>query len=348
MNNRLDWSKLTFSYTKTNTILYTRFADGKWSEIESRTDDNLTISAFAGALHYSMECFEGLKAFRGKDGKVRIFRPEENAKRLQRSAKYLGIEAPSTEMFIGMCERIVRENIDFLPPYGSRASLYIRPTLIGTNPQLGVQSSKESTFIVLCSPVGAYTGGTLEAIDAVIARNYDRAAPDGCGAYKVGGNYAASLASLNKAHELGFKAVLYLNPATKEYIDEFNSSNFFAIRGNSYITPKSDSILPSITNMSLETAAAELGMTVERRPVPTSELGTFDEVGECGTAVVITPVHRLVDKPSLESADQTEYVYGDGLCGPKSLALYNYITSIQYGEIPDKFGWTVEVETGDR
>ncbi|MGM9734905.1 MAG: branched-chain amino acid aminotransferase [Candidatus Cryptobacteroides sp.] len=344
----LDWSKLTFSYTKTDTILYTRFSDGKWSEIESRTDDNITISSFSGAIHYSVECFEGLKAFRGKDGKVRLFRPEENAKRLQRSAKYLGIEAPSTEMFISMCKRIVRENLRFLPPYGSSASLYLRPTLIGTNPQLGVQSSKESTFIMLCSPVGAYTGGTLEAIDVVIARNYDRAAPNGCGAYKVGGNYAASLASFNKAHELGFKAVLYLNPATKEFIDEFNSSNFFAIRGNSYITPKSDSILPSITNMSLEVAAADLGMTVERRQIPVSELSTFDEVGECGTAVVITPVHRLVDKPSLESSEQTEYIYGDGLCGPKSLKLYKYITGVQNGDRPDKFGWTVEVEVPEK
>lgn len=340
----MDWSKLTFSYTKTNTILYTKFADGKWSEVESRTDDNLKLSAFAGALHYAVECFEGLKAFRGQDGKVRIFRPEENAKRLQRSAKYLGIEAPSTEMFIEMCKRVVRENIEFLPPYGTRASLYLRPTLFGSNPQLGVQSSKECTFLMLCSPVGAYTGGTLEAIDVVIARDYDRAAPNGCGAHKVGGNYAASLASLNKAHELGFKAVLYLDPTTKEFIDEYNSSNFFAIRGNSYITPESASILPSITNKSLETAARELGMTVERRPVPVSELSTFEEVGECGTAVVITPVHKLVDKPSLSSEEETVYEYGDGLCGPKSLKLYNYITAIQYGEIPDKFGWTIEVE----
>ena len=340
----MDWSKLTFSYTKTNTILYAKFADGKWSEVESRTDDNLKLSAFAGALHYAVECFEGLKAFRGQDGKVRIFRPEENAKRLQRSAKYLGIEAPSTEMFIEMCKRVVRENIEFLPPYGTRASLYLRPTLFGSNPQLGVQSSKECTFLMLCSPVGAYTGGTLEAIDVVIARDYDRAAPNGCGAHKVGGNYAASLASLNKAHELGFKAVLYLDPTTKEFIDEYNSSNFFAIRGNSYITPKSASILPSITNKSLETAARELGMTVERRPVPVSELSTFEEVGECGTAVVITPVHKLVDKPSLSSEEETVYEYGDGLCGPKSLKLYNYITAIQYGEIPDKFGWTIEVE----
>ena len=342
---KIDWSKLTFSYTKTNTILRTVFKDGAWTPVESLTEDELTFHTFAGAFHYAIECFEGLKAFRGKDGKVRLFRPEENAKRLQRSAEYLGIQAPSTEMFIELCMQAVKENIDFLPPYeATGASLYLRPTLFGTNPQLGVQSSKESTFLMLCSPVGAYTGGALEAIDAVIARNYDRAAPNGSGSFKVGGNYACSLYSLNLAHKQGYKAVLYLDPATKTTIDEFNSSNFFAIRGNSYITPKSGSILPSITNMSLETVAAHLGMEVERRPVPVEELSTFDEVGECGTAVVITPVHKLIDKPFLESDEETVYTYGDGMCGPKSLRLYNFITQLQRGEIPDEFGWTIEVK----
>jgi len=342
---KIDWSKLTFSYTKTNTMLKTVYKDGAWTPVESLTDDSITLNSFAGAFHYAIECFEGLKAFRGKDGKVRLFRPEENARRLQRSAEYLGIEAPSVEMFVEMCMQAVRENIDYLPPYeATGASLYLRPTLFGTNPQLGVQSSKESTFIMLCSPVGAYTGGALEAIDVVIARNYDRAAPDGSGSFKVGGNYACSLYSLNLAHKLGYKAVLYLDPATKTYIDEFNSSNFFAIKGNKYITPKSSSILPSITNKSLETVAAHLGMEVERRPVPVEELSTFEEVGECGTAVVITPVHRLVDKPCLESEEETVYTYGDGLCGPKSLRLYNFITQTQRGEIEDIFNWTVEVE----
>lgn len=340
----IDWRGLTFSYTKTNTILISRCINGEWTPVESSTDDNISISAFAGCFHYAVECFEGLKAFRGKDGKVRLFRPEENAKRLQSSAEYLGIKAPSTEMFVEMCKRVVRENLDFLPPYGSRASLYLRPTLIGSNPQLGVRSSRDAMFLMLCSPVGAYTGGTLEAIDAIIARNYDRAAPNGCGAHKVGSNYAASLCSLNKAFKLGYKAALYLDPATKTNIDEFNSSNFFAIRGNSYITPKSDTILPSITNMSLEAVAAHLGMTVERRPVPVEELPTFDEVGECGTAVVITPVHRLADRPFLESDEETVYTYGDGLCGEKSLRLYNYITGIQYGDIEDIFGWNVFVD----
>ena len=336
----MDWSKLTFSYTKTNTLLCSYFRNGEWTPVESHTEDDIKMSAFAGALHYSIECFEGLKAFRGKDGSIRLFRPEENAKRMQRSADFLGIEAPSIEMFVDMCIQCVQENIEFLPPFeATGASLYLRPTLIGYNPQLGVQSSKECMFMVLCSPVGAYVGGALDAIDVVVARNYDRAAPNGSGSFKVGGNYACSLKSLNIAHEQGYKAVLYLDPATKTHIDEFNSSNFFAIKGNKYITPKSDSILPSITNMSLETVAAHLGMEVERRPVPVEELSTFEEVGECGTAVVITPVHKLVDKPFLESTEETVYTYGDGTCGPKSLELYKFITGLQKGEIEDPFGW---------
>ena len=291
----IDWSKLTFSYTKTNTMLCCSFKDGKWSEIESRTDDSIRLSAFAGALHYSVECFEGLKAFRGKDGKIRLFRPEENAARLQRSAKFLGITPPSTELFIEMCERAVKENLDFLPPYGTWASLYLRPTLIGSNPQLGVKSSRECLFMMLCSPVGAYTGGNLEPIKVVIARNYDRAAPNGCGCYKLGGNYAASLCSFNIASSQGYKAVLYLDPATKTYIDEFNSSNFFAIKGNTYITPKSDSILPSITNKSLEQAAAYLGMEVERRPIRVEELAGFDEAA---------PAERIFDVAVLDAGDE--------------------------------------------
>ena len=341
----IDWSKLTFSYTKTNTILKTEFKNGAWTPIASLTEDYLHFSAYAGALHYAIECFEGLKAFRGKDGRIRMFRPEENAKRLQRSAAYLGIAAPSTELFIEMCERCIKENEEFLPPYeATGASLYLRPTLIGSNPQLGVQSSKESTFMVLCSPVGAYVGGALDAVDVVIARNYDRAAPNGSGSFKVGGNYACSLYSLNVAHEQGYKAVLYLDPSTKTKIDEFNSSNFFAIKDNRYITPKSESILPSITNKSLETVAAHLGMEVERREVLVDELSTFEEVGECGTAVVITPVHKLVDKPFLESDEETIYTYGTGQCGPKSLRLYNFLTQLQKGDIEDPFGWIHFVE----
>ena len=341
----INWDNLGFAYRKTATILRCTYKDGAWGEVESLTDDNIAISSFAGCLHYSIECFEGLKAFMGKDGKVRIFRPDENAARLQRSARFLGIQAPSTELFIDMCIRAVRENMRFLPPYGTRASLYLRPTLIGINPQLGVNSSKDCLFLMLCSPVGAYTGGNLEPINVVIARNYDRAAPNGCGCYKLGGNYAASLYSYNLAHSQGYKAVLYLDPAEKKYIDEFGSSNFFAIKGNSYITPKSDSILPSITNKSLEAAARHLGMEVERRKITVDELPSFEEAGECGTAVVITPVYRIDDKPFLESDQVTTYLFGSQTeCGPKSLRLYNLITGIQYGEIEDPFDWCVFVD----
>lgn len=341
----LDWSKLTFSYTKTASILCCKFKDGAWGEIESHSDDNILLSSYAGAFHYGIECFEGLKAFRGKDGKIRLFRPEENAKRMISSAGFLGIPAPSVELFVEMCKRVVKENEDYLPPYGTGASLYLRPTLVGSNPQLGVRSSKESLFMMLCAPVGAYSGGNLEPCNAVLARNYDRAATYGTGRYKLGGNYAASLCSLNLAHDQGYKAVLYLDPANHKYIDEFNSSNFFAIKGNSYITPLSDTILPSITNKSLETVAADLGMTVERRHIEVKEMAEFEECGECGTAVVITPVSYIDDKPTLESDEYTRYnFYSETECGPKSLRLYKAITGIQSGDLEDKFGWCVFVE----
>lgn len=342
----LDWTNLGFGYRKTNTILSCSYKDGQWGPVESHTDDNLSINAFAGALHYSIECFEGLKAFRGKDGKVRIFRPEENARRLQSSAASLFIPAPSEELFVSMCQRLVKENIDYLPPYGHNASLYIRPTLIGSNPQLGVKSSDEVVLYMLCSPVGAYVGGTLQPCNAVIARNHDRAAMYGTGRFKVGGNYAASLYALNIAHQQGYSAVLHLDPAEHMFIDEFNSSNFFGIKGNTYVTPKSDSILPSITNKSLITVAEHLGMTVERRQVPVEEMETFEEVGECGTAVVITPVSYIDDKRLLEDKEITKRYtfYSDTECGPKSLRLYRMITGIQYGEIEDPFGWCTFVE----
>lgn len=342
----MNWDNLGFAYRRTATILRCIYKDGAWGEVESLTDDNISMSAFAGCLHYSIECFEGLKAFRGKDGKVRIFRPEENARRLQSSAASLFIPEPPVELFVSMCKRLVKENIDYLPPYGHNASLYIRPTLIGSNPQLGVKSSDEVTLYMLCSPVGAYVGGTLQPCNAVVARNHDRAATYGTGRFKVGGNYAASLYALNIAHRQGYSAVLHLDPAEHKYIDEFNSSNFFGIRDNTYVTPLSDSILPSITNKSLVTVAEHLGMTVERRPVPVEEMATFEEVGECGTAVVITPVSYIDDKVKLEdeTISKRYSFYSDTECGPKSLRLYRMITGIQYGEIEDPFGWCTFVE----
>lgn len=338
----IEWSQLGFSYIKTNTMICARYKDGKWSEIESRTDDNITISGLSASLHYGVECFEGLKAFNCKDGKIRIFRPDENAKRLIRSATYLGIEAPSVEMFIKMVRQAVAENKEFVPPYGTRASLYIRPTLIGVGAQLGVKSSEESFFFIAVAPVGNYAGGIDAPVPAVIAREYDRAAPKGSGSYKVGGNYAASLYAGIEAKKAGYPAVLYLDPKEHKYIDEFSSSNFFAIKGDRYITPDSHTVLPSITNKSLIQVAMDLGYTIERRPVPVEELDTFDEVGECGTAVVITPVSRIDDKPSILGEECTK-VYNYKACGPVSRKLYDTLTGIQYGEIEDRHGWCLEL-----
>lgn len=338
----MDWSKLSFSYTKTNTMVSAHYKDGKWGAIQSSTSDDITISSLSAALHYGVECFEGLKAFNCKDGKVRIFRPEENAERLIRSATYLGIEAPSVEMFVEMVKQAVRENIEFIPPYETRASLYIRPTLIGVGAQLGVKPSVESLFMVVVAPVGAYAGGIDSPVAAVIAREYDRAAPKGSGSYKVGGNYAASLYAGLQAKKAGYPAVLYLDPKEHKYIDEFSSSNFFGIKNNTYITPDSTTVLPSITNKSLIQVAEDLGYKVERRAIPVEELATFDEVGECGTAVVITPVIRIDDKPAIESDECKSYSYSSSY--PISRKLYDTLTGIQYGEIEDKHNWCVGLD----
>ena len=304
MQNNIDWSNLSFAYRKTNAIIVSRFRDGKWSAPEVCTDFDFHFNAFAGVFHYGNSCFEGLKAFRGADGKVRIFRPDENARRLARSAARLGMEAPSEELFVRMCCMCVRENMDFLPPFGYNASMYIRPVLEGVNPNINIASSEELVFAVMCLPVGSYSkAGVLNPVDAVISRNYDRAAPNGTGSYKIAANYAVSFYPYNLAHSLGYTELLFLDPATKTKIDEFGSSNFLAIKGNTYVTPLSDSVLPSITNKSLQTLAEDMGLKVERRAVPVEELAEFDEVDACGTAVVITPIRSLDDKPALEGTE---------------------------------------------
>lgn len=338
----LDWSNLGFAYRKTNAIIVSRFRDGEWSSPEVCTDFDFHINAFAGVFHYGDSCFEGLKAFRGADGKVRIFRPDENARRLARSAERLGMAAPSEELFIRMCSMCVEQNIDFLPPFGYNASMYLRPVLEGVNPCINIVSSEELIFSVMCIPVGNYsTAGTLSPVGAVISRNYDRAAPNGTGSFKIAANYAMSLYPYNLAHSLGYNELLFLDPATKTRIDEFGSSNFIGIKGNSYVTPLSDSVLPSITNKSLQTIAADMGMKVEKRDVPVEELAEFDEVNACGTAVVITPICSIEDKASLESPDvlRTYTIPTGKECGKLSHRLYDTIRGIQNGEIEDKYGW---------
>jgi branched-chain amino acid aminotransferase len=342
-----DWSKLTFSYTKTNTIVSAKFSNGKWSPLESSSNDDITISALSGSLHYGLQAFEGLKAFRGEDGKVRIFRPEENAHRMKRSADYIGLEAPSVQMFIEACERVVRENIEFLPPFESGASMYIRPLIIGVGPQLGVHISEETLFVVAAAPIGAYFGSTLVPSKAVLARMHDRAAPHGTGSYKLGGNYSGTVLAGKIAKKQGYTTVLYLDSAERKYIDEFSAANFFGIKGNSYITPDSPSILPSITNKSLMVLAEDNGLKVEKRRVPVEELAQFEEVGAVGTAVVVSPICQIDDKPGWEGFENTgeavvekEYRFGTPQsAGEKSQLLYKLLTGIQSGVVKDKFGW---------
>jgi len=338
----LDWSSLGFQYRKTNAIIVSYYRDGEWSPLQIEKDFDFHFSAFAGIFHYANSCFEGLKAFRGEDGKVRIFRPDENAFRFQRSGKHLGMAVPSVQMFIDACIKCVEENIEFLPPYGYGASMYIRPVLVGFNPQLGIASSKEVIFAVMCAPVGTYSGAKiLTPGTAVLSRNYDRAAPNGTGAFKISANYAASLYPYNMAHAQGYRELLFLDPATKTKIDEFGSSNFLAIKGNTYVTPLSDSVLPSITNKTLQAVAQDFGMTVEKRPILVEEIAEFEEINACGTAVVITPICSIDDKARLEDTEivKTYRMPSGDECGKVSRKLYDRIRGIQDGREEDTHNW---------
>lgn len=338
----IDWNNLGFDPNMTRAVVISRFKDGEWSEPEVSEDLNFNLSAYAGVYHYANSCFEGLKAFRGIDGKVRLFRPDENAKRLIRSAEFLAMPAPSEQLFIDMCVKCVNENIDFLPPFGYNAAMYLRPVLIGTNGQINLRPSTEAIFAVLGSAVGSYSGAkSLVSLNAVISRDFDRAAPNGTGSYKLSANYAPSFRAYQIAHSIGYNEILFLDPATKTKVDEFGSSNFLAIKGNTYVTPLSNSVLPSITNKSLQTLAADFGLNVEKRIVPVEELAEFDEVNACGTAVVITPIYRIYDKPILTSETVTkEYNYAKpGVCGPVSAKLYHQLRGIQDGLVEDTHNW---------
>jgi branched-chain amino acid aminotransferase len=332
----IDWKNLGFGYMKTDWNVRCTFKDGKWSAPEATQDENITLHMASTCLHYGQEAFEGLKAFRGADGKVRIFRLEENAKRMIRSAEYTLMAAPSIELFKQAVIEAVKRNERFIPPYGMGASLYIRPLLIGTGAQVGVKPATEYQLVVFVTPVGPYFKEGFKPIAVMVDRYHDRAAPLGTGKVKVGGNYAASLLSGEEAHKAGFPAVLYLDAKEKKYIDECGAANFFAIRGGSYITPKSSSILPSITNMSLRTLAAEdFGLKVEEREVEFAEVPTFEEAGACGTAAVISPIGKIFDPDNNKT-----YIIGDGATpGPWSVKLYEKLRAIQQGEVEDTRGW---------
>lgn len=334
----IDWNNLSFGYMKCNSNVRIEYKNGAWGSIESHTEDTFPLHIAATCLHYGAEAFEGLKAFRGEDGKIRLFRPYENARRMNSSARRLCMAELPENLFVEACEQAVRENIDFVPPYGSGASLYLRPLLIGTNAALGIHPATEFMFIVMVSPVGAYFKGGMTCIDVMIDCEYDRAAPRGTGAVKAGGNYGASLYPGEKAHEAGYANVLYLDAAQRKYVEECGAANFFGIKDGCYITPESISILPSITNMSLRTIAADLGLKVEQRAVPYEELATFDECGACGTAAVISPIKSIFNP-----ANGDKFEYGDEV-GKYCKEMYNKLQDIQYGRSVDPYEWIVTVE----
>ena len=336
--SNVDWSSLGFKYNKTPYNLRATYKNGAWGEMEIHTEETFNIHIAATALHYGQEAFEGLKAFACQDGKVRIFRAEENAKRMNSSAARLRMAEIPVEFFCDCVKKVVEINKESIPPFGVGASLYIRPLLIGTGAEVGVKPSSEYTLIMFVTPVGPYFKGECGTISAAILREFDRAAPNGTGNIKAGGNYGASLDSQHIVHSKGYDGLLYLDPKEKKYIDELGAANFFGIKEGRYITPASNSILPSITNMSLKTIAADLGLIVEERQVPVEELSTFEEAGACGTAAVITPIGRIDDLDL-----NISYNYGDTM-GPNTRRLYDMLVAIRHGEVEDKYGWNTVLD----
>lgn len=335
MNQELNWSSLAFGYLPTDYNIRCYYRDGKWGEIEVSDSDTINIHMAASALHYGQEIFEGLKAFRGVDGKIRIFRLEENARRMAKSAQGICMAPITEDLFKQMVLKAVELNERFVPPYGTGASLYIRPLEIGLTPRIGVKPATEYLFMIMVSPVGPYFKTGFKPSNICIMRQYDRVAPQGTGRYKIGGNYAAAMAAGESAHAMGYSAVLFLDPKEKKYLDECGPANFFAIKNGAYITPKSDSILPSITNDSLMQLARDMNIAVEQRHIPVEELATIDEAGACGTAAVISPVKEIHDLDTGE-----KYVIAaDGEPGKISTALYNKLRGIQLGEEPDTHNW---------
>lgn len=335
----IDWNQLGFNYIKTPYRYLSHWKDGQWDDGVLTEDSTLHISEASAALHYGQQCFEGLKAYRRKDGKINLFRVDENAKRLQRSAQRLLMPTIPVEKFIDAVKQVVKANQDYVPPYGTGATLYLRPLLIGVGDSIGVNPAPEYIFTIFCMPVGPYFKGGLTPTNFIVS-DYDRAAPQGTGAAKVGGNYAASLLPGQQAHEHQFSDCIYLDPETHTKIEEVGSANFFGItKDNQFITPKSPSILPSITKYSLLYLAKErLGLTAIEGEVKIDELDHFAEAGACGTAAVISPIGGIQYK------DNFHVFYSETEVGPVTKALYEELTGIQFGDKPAPEGWIFEVE----
>ncbi len=335
----IDWSQLGFNYQDARSHIRYTWKDGEWSDGQLCNEPYITMHVAATALHYGQAAFEGLKAHSCVDGKVRVFRGVDNCQRMAATACRTMMPAVPQDMFMDAVRRVVKDNIDYVPPHGTGGSLYIRPLLVGSGPRIGVQPADEYVFLVLVIPVGAYYKGGLTPVSAIVMDGYDRAAPQGVGNIKVAGNYAASLKPSKLAKDKGFPINLFLDSKERKYIDEFGTSNFIAITDDGkYVTPESASILPSITNKALQTLAEDNGMTVERRPVPWEEVASFAEVAACGTAVVITPVNEIV------RGDEAIQVGPREGCGPVFQKLYDQVRAVQKGEAEDKWGWTTVVE----
>ena len=331
----IDWSNIGFGYIKTDYRYVSNFKDGSWDEGALITDDTITLSECACVLQYAQTCFEGLKAYTTEDGHIVIFRPDLNAERMMNSAARLEMPQFPKERFVEAVTKLVEANADFVPPYGSGATLYIRPYMFGTNPVIGVKPASEYQFRAFCTPVGPYFKGGAKPI-TIRVTDFDRAAPHGTGHVKAGLNYAMSLHAIVDAHKQGFDENMYLDAGTRTYVEETGGANFiFVTKDGTVVTPKSDSILPSITRRSiLYVAEHYLGLKTEERPVPFTEVKDFAECGLCGTAAVISPVGKIVDHGN-------EICFPSGMekMGPVIQKLYDTLTGIQMGHIEAPEGW---------
>ena len=336
----LDWENLGFSYMKLPYRYLAYYRNGQWEKGELTEDATLHLGESSPCLHYGQQAFEGLKAYRTKDGSVQLFRPDQNAERLQRTADRLLMPQVPTEMFIDAVKQVVRANEEYVPPYGSGGTLYIRPLLIGIGDIIGVKPAEEYIFTIFAMPVGNYFKGGLTPTNFLVSEDFDRAAPYGTGAAKVGGNYAASLLPGKKAKEKDFSDVIYLDPATHTKIEEVGAANFFGItKDNEFVTPLSPSILPSITKYSLlYLAEHRLGLKPVEGDVPISELDRFTEAGACGTAAVISPIGGI------QYGDHFHVFYSESEVGPVTRKLYDELTGIQFGDVEAPEGWIYKVD----
>eukprot|EP00529_Nitzschia_sp_RCC80_P020788 CAMPEP_0113510130 /NCGR_PEP_ID=MMETSP0014_2-20120614/37960_1 /TAXON_ID=2857 /ORGANISM="Nitzschia sp." /LENGTH=401 /DNA_ID=CAMNT_0000406037 /DNA_START=224 /DNA_END=1426 /DNA_ORIENTATION=+ /assembly_acc=CAM_ASM_000159 len=337
-----EWENLGFEFRPTNSHVKIMYKDGEWSNPELVKDPYVTLHIGATSLHYGQACFEGLKVFHQKDGEVYAFRPEENAARMQSSCRRIMMPELPTELFVQAVEEAVKDNVEYVPPYGSGGALYVRPLLFGSGPRIGLQPADEYTFLVMVIPVGDYYKGGLSApVDAVIIKDYDRAAPQGVGAVKVAGNYAADLLPNMLSKKKGYPISLYLDAKTQTTIEEFSTSNFVGINKEKklYVTPSSRSVLPSTTNRALMELAEDEGYTIEQRDVAIEELETFDEVMAVGTAVVVTPIGSVTILDESGEKPEKVYEFGGHEIGPTTQKLYDRVRAIQNGEADDLHNW---------